>query len=162
MIQGQNQFAQNLRGLLEAQQHLAEQLAELLDRERQALESGRAEQLDEMTLRKPQVLGELEKLISQQSALLSGVGFEANSSGLQQAIQWCDPEGSLNTLHGRVGSLLTDCRTRNNQNGVLVQMRIGFVRRALQSLHGPEHIDPTYGRDGRSQLEGGGRLLGSV
>lgn len=162
MIQGPGQFANTLRGLLESQLEAIERLADLLQKEHLALESGLADELDGITVRKPGVLGELERLIAEQSALLIQLGFDATPAGLRQAIYWCDSGGVLNALQERVATRLSDCGAQNTHNGVLVQMRIGFVRRALQSLRGPEYGDPTYGRDGRCQQHDGCRLLGSV
>lgn len=162
MIQGPKQFAQTLTGLLQSQLDATERLAELLHKEHLALESARADELDGITARKPELLGELERLIAEQSALLSTLGFDATPAGLRQAVHWCDPDGRLNALQECVAARLSECGSQNNRNGVLVQMRIGFVRRALQSLRGPEYSDHTYGRDGRCQPQDGRRLLGSV
>ncbi len=162
MIQGPDQFALALRRLLEAQLARAGQLADLLVRERQALESGQAADLDEVTSAKPGLLSELEQLGSEQRALLEQLEFESSPSGLRLALSWCDRNGVLEQLQQDVIERISQCRERNGQNGLMVQHRIGYVRRALGALSGGDNSDAlTYGRDGRQHGGLPSRLLAS-
>lgn len=161
MLQGPNQFALSLRKLLEPQLAASRQLTELLRDETLALESGRADDLDRITALKPRLLAEIEQLVAEQSALLATAGFEASAAGLRQALQWCDNSGALGAMQDQLAEHLSHCSEQNSRNGVLVQFRIGFVRRALHSIRGSEFTDQTYGRDGRCGVETGRRLLGS-
>lgn len=162
MILGPEQFAQALHRLLQAQLDCAGRLLDLLARERRALACGEAVELDAVTAEKPTVLNELERLDREQRGLLNSLEFEASADGLGLALGWCDRNGELAALQQQVNEQVLLCRERNGQNGLMVQHRIGFVRRALGALHGSgSSATLTYGSDGRQQATLPSRLLAS-
>lgn len=162
MIQGPGQFAQSLERLLSQQLACAERLAELLLLEHQTLESADAMALDRITREKPAVMGELEQLAREQQALLAGLDFEFSPAGVRRALSWCDASGELSELQNQVTRRIDECRQANDQNGLLVQHRLGYVRRALTALNGVEN-DPAgvYGPRGSSGGSLPSRLLAS-
>lgn len=162
MIQGPGQFAQALERLLSQQLACTERLATLLEQERQTLEMAEAMALDQITRDKPAVMSELEQLAREQQSLLAGLNFEFSPAGVRRALSWCDGNGQLAELQDRVTRQINDCRHANEQNGLMVQHRLGYVRRALSALHGIEN-DPAgvYGPRGSSGSAPPSRLLAS-
>jgi len=162
MVQGPTQFKQSLHSLLRTQGECAEELLSSLDAERKALAAGDAEQLDAITASKTSLLHQLDDLGRRQADLLRSLSFDPQSGGMQSALAWCDPAGDIKRLQQRVLGQLGQCRQVNERNGVAVQQRLGYVRRALDVLHGaPPGSSDVYGPDGRTNSPSSSRLLAS-
>lgn len=162
MPQGPGQFKHSLSNLLRTQGECADELLGTLDSERTALEAGDAERLDLLTPRKSGLLRQLEELGRGQADLLTTLSFGCTPEGMQQALAWCDEDGSLEALQQSVLDRLARCRELNERNGLTVQYRLGYVRRALDVLNGaPAGSSGVYGPDGRASNASQSRLLAS-
>lgn len=162
MLQGPGQFRNALKSLLDAQGACAHELLETLESERSALESGDAERLDAVTAQKSSLLRKLDQLGRDQMHLLGELSFDEDGPGLEQALAWCDPGAALKSEQQEVGRCLQRCRDLNERNGITVQYRLGYVRRALDVLNGqPAGSSDVYGADGRTSTSCSSRLLAS-
>lgn len=162
MLQGPGQFRDALKRLLHTQGECASELLGTLESERSALESGDADRLDTLTREKTDLLRKLDELGRDQIRLLSELQFDVNGSGMQQALAWCDPGAELESEQQRIGQRLQRCRELNERNGLTVQYRLGYVRRALDVLNGqPAGSSGVYGPDGRTSNTSSSRLLAS-
>lgn len=162
MLQGPGQFRHSINNLLRTQGECADELLSSLEAERKALAAGDAEQLDVVTATKSSLLQRLDELGRQQAELLDGLSFGQHSDGMSQALSWCDPGGDLARLQNLVVGQLERCRRLNERNGLSVQHRLGYVRRALDVLYGaPAGSSGVYGPDGRANASSSSRLLAS-
>lgn len=162
MLQGPGQFKQSLSKLLRTQGECADELLDTLQSERSALEAGDGDRLDALTARKSDLLRRLDELGRSQVNLLAELSFANTPDGMQQALAWCDPDQSLKNLQQSVLDRLARCRELNERNGLTVQYRLGYVRRALDVLNGaPAGSSGVYGPDGRSSSAPQSRLLAS-
>ncbi|MEE4637544.1 MAG: flagellar protein FlgN [Wenzhouxiangella sp.] len=162
MLQGPGQFRDALKRLLQLQSGCADELLGTLEAERTALEAGNADQLDALTGEKSVLLGRLDELGKDQVSLLSELEFDSSGSGLEQALAWCDPNRELAEQRQDLGRRLQRCRELNQRNGLTVQYRLGYVRRALDVLNGaPPGSGGVYGPDGRTSSASPSRLLAS-
>ncbi len=162
MLHGPDQFREELKRLLSAQSEHAQQLIGTLEAERDALADGDAEALDTLTGRKSTLLQGLEDIALEQQDLIDGLALEDGDRGLETALAWCDPASELKATRQTVGKNLQRCRELNDRNGLTVQYRMGYVRRALNVLNGDSAGDSgIYGRDGRTTGNVHSRLLAS-
>jgi len=162
MLQGPGQFRDELKRLLRTQSECAQQLLGTLESEGDALSAGDAEKLDTLTQQKATLLQNLEKLGREQQQLLSELSFEDGDSGLDTALAWCDPASELKNTRRTIGKNLERCRELNERNGLTVQYRMGYVRRALNVLNGDSASSSgIYGRDGQTSTNVQSRLLAS-
>ena len=163
MVQGPGQFRQSLKQLLQTQNECAESLLSALEDEQSALIKADAENLDAVTVGKDALLRQLDDLGRQQIALLESLSFDPHGNGMRQALAWCDPAGELAREQAQVLALLDQCRALNDRNGLAVQQRLGYVRRALDVLHGAPagSSSNVYGPDGRADGMASSRLLAS-
>ncbi len=156
------QFAGRLAELLARQQQLSEHLEHILSEERACLLKGSAQELDQITATKPNLMSDLEALAHEQQRMLQAMGFEASGSGLVSALAWCDQDGSLRALHEQTRSRVRACQQSNEENGLIVRQRLDSVRRALGVLQGVEAgAVGLYGPDGQRETLNGRRWLAS-
>lgn len=162
MLQGPGQFREALQKLLHTQGACAQQLFGTLESEREALAAGDAEQLDLLTRKKSDLLHQLESLGREQQSLLDSLALEDSDAGMDTALAWCDPSDEIRQSRKDLLGHLERCRTLNERNGLTVQYRMGYVRRALDVLNGdPAGTSNVYGRDGRTTSNVHSRLLAS-
>ncbi len=163
MVQGPGQFRHSLKQLLQTQGECAESLLSALEDEHGALMKADAEKLDAVTAGKTALLQRLDDLGRQQIALLESLSFDPHGDGMGQALAWCDPAGDLAREQAQVLAQLEQCRAINDRNGLAVQQRLGYVRRALDVLHGAPagSSGNVYGPDGRADGMASSRLLAS-
>ncbi|MFP4209271.1 MAG: flagella synthesis protein FlgN [Wenzhouxiangella sp.] len=162
MLQGPGQFRDALKQLLHAQGECANELLDALERERSALADGDAEQLDLLTREKTALLGRLDELGHRQQQLFSDLAFNDSDHDIDRALAWCDPRAELSETRRTIGQRLQRCRELNERNGLTVQYRLGYVRRALDVLNGaPAGSSGVYGPNGRTSAASPSRLLAS-
>jgi flagellar biosynthesis/type III secretory pathway chaperone len=162
MLHGPDQFRAELKRLLGTQAERAQQLLGTLESERDALADGDAERLDTLTRQKSSLLQGLEDVALEQKNLIDGLALEDGDLGLETALAWCDPGSELKSTRQTVGKNLERCRELNERNGLTVQYRMGYVRRALNVLNGDSAGNSgIYGRDGRTTGNVHSRLLAS-
>ena len=143
-----------LRSIFESQQHEANAISDALEQERQALLSGDLALLEEIARRKAVALESLEELRRDEEALLqnsssSRADSSGNASDPSDRIDHIDPSGRLGTARRAAIDAIARCQSLNSRNGLLLQHRIGYVRRALQVLANLEREPGVYGADGK-------------
>ncbi len=123
----------------------------ILQEERTALHDGDVAELEQLTSSKTLHLEELDKLRGRELALLSN----------QQSGRADDSNPPHELNHRRMEALkaLGECHRLNMRNGLLLQSRIGFVRRALDVLGNLEGTPRLYGSDGQMETGRQSRLM---
>lgn len=159
MLRSPTQCAKALSELFRAQEERAAHLHQLLEDEREALGNGDLAVLDATAVSKGVVLAELEQLKAREQQLLASLPFGASATPLEQALTWCDEDGTVRAACEAVIQLMVACDNNNRQNGLLVQHRLNYVRRALDVLHNAHAETLVYGPDGNHGHAGTSRLL---
>ncbi|MFO7552380.1 MAG: flagellar protein FlgN [Haliea sp.] len=159
MLQSSVQCAKALLDLFHAQEERAAHLLRLLEQEREALDSGDLAVLDATAAGKGAALVDLEQLKAREARLLAGLPFGGSATPLEQALSWCDAEGDVRAACEEVIQLMVACDRHNRSNGLLVQQRLNYVRRALDVLHNAHAETLVYGPDGGHAHAGSSRLL---
>lgn len=159
MMHSASRLARALTDTFAVQQTRATALLTLLDEESRALESGDIAAMDRTAAGKTAALSELEQLKATEAGVLAGLPFAGSEAPLEQALQWCDETGAVRELHDEVRRLMIECDRRNHRNGLLVQHRLNYVRRAVELLQVAHAEAMTYGPDGMVRDGGGSRLL---
>ena len=143
-----------LRSIFESQQREANSIADALEQERKALLSGDLASLEEFARRKATGLETLEDLRQGEERLLQAVGVSRSDSARtsedrSDPIDDIDPSGALDAARRAAINAIARCQSLNTRNGLLLQHRIGYVRRALQVLANLEGEPGVYGADGK-------------
>ncbi|QOC21232.1 flagellar protein FlgN [Wenzhouxiangella sp. AB-CW3] len=159
MIRGPQQCARELAELFSGQHECAVALLEALEHEREALTSGDAAALETATIEKNALVERMEGLDRRQQQLLRSLPSGTSPDSMSQVLSWCDEDGSLARTHEQAAQRIIQCQQANQRNGLIVQQRLGHVRRALNILRDAHTDMLTYGPDGRSGPDGGSRLL---
>lgn len=159
VLQSPRQCATALIGLFQEQCTCATALRDLLALERTALGNGDTAKLDATAEGKNQLMSQLEHLRSRQAQLLAALPFGAAETALEQALDWCDNTGHVRSAQQQARLVLTECDRDNRRNGLLVQQRLNYVRRALDVLHSAHADSMIYGPDGTRDFDSSSRLL---
>ena len=143
-----------LCSIFESQQHEANSIASALEEERQALLSGDLALLEEIAQRKAVGLESLEELRRDEESLFqnfssNGPDSAGSASDPSVRVDHMDPSGRLGTARRAAIDAIARCQSLNTRNGLLLQHRIGYVRRALQVLANLEGEPGVYGADGK-------------
>ncbi|TCO76627.1 flagella synthesis protein FlgN [Chromatocurvus halotolerans] len=159
MLQSPARFATALADMLQAQRECATQLLQILERERAALDDGDLVAMDTASADKTAALAGMEQLKSREDQLLAGTPFSNSDTPFEQALAWCDASGAVRAVREDVSRLMIDCDRSNRRNGLLVQHRLNYVRRAIDILHAAHAETLVYGPDGMAHSGGSSRLL---
>lgn len=159
MIQSPARFASDLAGMFLAQQQCARTLLQILQQEREALGSGDLETMEVAAASKTASLADMEQLKAQEARALADLPFSASEEPLQQALAWCDESGTLQAEREEITRLMLECDRNNRENGILVQHRLNYVRRAINILYKAHEETLIYGSDGVSHNASSSRLL---
>ncbi len=163
VLQSPRQFASALGDVVAAQWRCADALLRTLNAEREALSNGDLAAIEDAAAAKTTALAELEELQAREVGLVADLPFGDSGTPLeqvlQQALQWCDEDGVLRARREEVVQLMLDCDSRNRRNGLLVQQRLNYVRRAIDVLHRAHAESLTYGPDGSTGSARSSRLL---
>lgn len=141
---------EQLAALFLAQKQKADAVLEVLEREREALLAGDLAALETVAQEKTTLLDELEEMRSEESRLLhlKGADYFFGSRREQDS-----PAGnkvkSVRSAHRNAVDAIAECQSLNARNGLLLQHRIGYVKRALQALGGGDGNPGLYGSDGK-------------
>lgn len=159
MLHSATRLANNLTGMFQAQQERIESLLQILDAEYEALGSGDLATMDSTAASKTDTLAELEQLKANEARMLADLPFANSDAPLEQALLWCDGTGSVRQAFEDARQRMSECERRNHRNGMLVQQRLNYVRRAVEILHAAHAETITYGPDGMARSGGTSRLL---
>lgn len=143
-----------LRSIFESQQREANSIANALEQEREALLSGDLASLEEIARRKAAGLDKLEDLRRDEQVMLQAFGLSSadlTGTGKDQPDQsdQIDRGGQVAKARQTAIDAIARCQSLNTRNGLLLQHRIGYVRRALQVLANLEGEPGVYGADGK-------------
>jgi len=159
VLQSPGRFATALSDILRGQRDCATQLLQILDSERVALDDGDLAGMDTAAADKTAALASMEQLKSREDQLLAETPFRGSESPVEQALAWCDESGALRAAREDVAELMVECDRSNRRNGLLVQQRLNYVRRAIDILHAAHAETMVYGPDGITRNGGSSRLL---
>lgn len=159
MLQSPGRFATALTDSLRAQRECATRLLQILDSERAALDDGDLAAMDAASADKTAALADMEQLKSHEDRLLADTPFGGSNTPMEQALAWCDASGEVRAVREDVARLMLECDRSNRRNGLLVQHRLNYVRRAIDILHAAHAETMVYGPDGMTRNGGSSRLL---
>ncbi|MDT8438408.1 MAG: flagellar protein FlgN [Wenzhouxiangellaceae bacterium] len=159
MASGPAELARLLGANIDARIDVARRMLDQLEAEREALAAGDLAQLDAAARAKTAMTHELERLADDQRQLLSGFGHGLHRGTLQQALDWCGDE-SLQQREDLALDLMTQCNRNNQRNGILLQHRLDFIRRALGVLRNAQPDTALYGPQGRESSSTTPGLIG--
>ena len=159
MVQSPDQFAAAFGAIISEQREQASLLLTILASERTALNAGDLSAMDAASVEKVAVLGAMEQLKTRADELLVDTPFASSDAPVEQALSWCDTSGNLRAARDDVARLMSECDLENRRNGLVVQHRLNYVRRAIDILHAAHEETMTYGADGIARSGGSSRLL---
>lgn len=159
MLQSPGRFATALADIFREQRDHATVLLRILDCERAALGDGDLAAMDAAAADKTTALAEMEQLKAREDRLLADTPFGDSENPIAQALRWCDESGAVRAVREEVAGLMMDCDRSNRRNGLLVQHRLNYVRRAIDILHAAQAETMLYGPDGMTRNGGSSRLL---
>lgn len=141
---------QQLRSVLQAEQHISAQLLEILMDERNSLIKSDAELINAMAVKKQPLVMQLEQLGRHREAILQSEGFSGDKEGLEAFIANQTNEDAL-TLSS-VLQMLRDtakaCREHNQINGGIVNVNRQYLQRAINIFRGRDVNANSYGPGG--------------
>ena len=129
----QHEFDDALTAVLGDMRQAVDQLAQVLEAERTALDAGDSEALDRAGARKQALMLQLEQLDAERRQL-----------GREQATT----NAALEPAWAGIVQSLRQCQQLNQRNGSAVNQRLNLVRQALAVLTGHAGESGLYGRSG--------------
>lgn len=136
-----------------------DELATLLERERELLAANDVAALDTTIRQRQRCVGRVLRADDARRALCQELGRPADGPGIEQILRWCDPRGTLAAGWKRCAAGAARCRTLNDANAALVGARLKHVQERLAALIRDRGETVTYGRQGGYAA---GRLGGVV
>jgi flagellar biosynthesis/type III secretory pathway chaperone len=124
------------------------ELEDLLLREHDILGAQNVAAIERTALVRQQMMGDLARTEEQRRCLCTMHGHTPDWVGLEQLMQWCDPEGTLLSRLRECARRAIRCRDLNDRNGVLVAARLKHVTGLLDALTGGTSQPVTYGPNG--------------
>ena len=124
------------------------ELEDLLLREHDILGAQNVAAIERTALVRQQMMGDLARTEEQRRCLCTMHGYTPDWVGLEQLMQWCDPEGTLLSRLRECARRAIRCRDLNDRNGVLVAARLKHVTGLLDALTGGKSQPVTYGPNG--------------
>lgn len=134
---------------LNVEASILQQLNELLDQEHQLIINDEIDDLDKTASQRDLYITKLLKLDADRQALCRAAGKPTDKHGLEQLLNWCDPQHLLTTRWAESAEKLQHCRTLNDRNGALVNTRLKRVEGVLDALNNGQGRDErTYSSRG--------------
>lgn len=142
--------SQQLRSTLQAEHQLAQQLADILETERNALTQANSVALDKCVHAKQPLIKQLEQLGRQRDFILKTAGFPSGKQGMEAFIinQSENEALALNNLLGLLKLQAGRCREHNQINGGIANLNRQYLQRALSILRGRDPEVNAYGPGG--------------
>ena len=125
-----------------------DELAALLERERESLTANDVAALDATMRERQRCVGRVLRADDARRALCQELGRPADIAGLEQILRWCDPQGTLAAGWKRCAAAAGRCRTLNDANAALVGARLKHVEARLAALLRDRGEPVTYGQKG--------------
>lgn len=143
----QHELDDALGAVLGDMQQAVDQLAQVLEAERTALDARDSDALDQAGTRKQALMLQLEQLDAERQQLAS----EQPAVAAAAASAW-----------SRIVQRLQHCHLLNQRNGSVVGQRLSQTRRALAVLTGHAGESELYGRFGELQANPRSQMLAAV
>lgn len=137
------------------------EFAASLDREQTALQDNRVDDLQQIVLLKHDLTRRLRDCGSRRLALFREAGIDADSASLQSQTPGTFPadRDRIQSLWRQLNEGMARCRQQNQDNGVLLNLRVDVVKRTLAALTGQAPEPELYGHDKRPRQPAAGNLL---
>jgi len=148
-----------LAAIFQAQKSKADAVLALLGREREALLAGDLSTLETVAREKATLMDELEEMRAHESRLLQRKGADYFFRPATRTPEQAEQARSVRLAHRDAIDAIAECQALNARNGLLLQHRIGYVRRALQALGNADGGAGLYGADGRVEAPSGLRCV---
>ena len=152
-----NQEANQLSQLLTQEINLADNLLNLMQQEKNAIEVGLLEKLQTITSKKAESLDQIEVIARKRAQLLLALSSEASTAARMNQFIAQQPSPALETLTSLVAKLeqsLEKCRHQNSVNGMVISMSQRNVQRNLNIIKGVDHESMTYTQNGQTTSVG--------
>ena len=148
-----------LYALLEQETRCMQRFGALLGQEFSAVAARDIDTLEAVTREKLALVSRLEELEQGRNALLAANGFGSGPQGMQECLQWCDPQRRLASYWTELLQTARLCRQDNHRNRQLVELCSRHARQAVRVLRGEDPRQDTYGAEGETQPGFGRRSL---
>jgi len=135
-IMDPTQCRQFLEQSLNTEANVLRELNELLDQEHQLIINDEIDDLEKTGSQRDSFISTLLKIDADRIALCRATGKPADKQGLEQLLNWCDPNHSLHARWEQSTEQLQHCRTLNDRNGALVNTRLKRVEGVLDAISG--------------------------
>lgn len=134
---------------------------DLLRREQSLLESAASEGLGTLAAEKSRIALELGRMAAARDQELRGINFPAGRAGMDA---WAISDAGISHQRDwdRLLQLTAEARALNEANGKLITLHLQHNQQALTALLAAADQTATYGPDGQSKPNVGGRSLGSA
>ena len=142
--------SKQLQSILQAEQHISDQLLEIMMAERSALIESDTDVINDMSAKKQPLVLQLEQMGRQRDAVLQADGLTADKDGLAAYIanQTQEDEVALNTILGQLKTTAQACRENNQINGGIVNVNRLHLQRAMNIFRGRDVDASSYGPGG--------------
>lgn len=130
------QCRQFLEQSLNTEAAVLRDLNELLDQEHQLIVNDEIDDLEKTGSLRDTFISKLLKIDADRVALCRAAGKPADKQGLEQLLNWCDPQHQLHVRWEQSAEQLQHCRTLNDRNGALVNTRLKRVEGVLDAMSG--------------------------
>lgn len=151
---------ESLGALLSQEAVSLDKLAGLLQNEHALLVANDVDALDRAMQDRQVTIGRLLDIDSERRSLCRMHGHEADVTGLEKLMAWCDPQGTLKARWSGCERGAARCRELNDRNGALVLARMRRVQTLLGAITGQAPEAPaTYGPRGGYAPARAGRVL---
>jgi flagellar biosynthesis/type III secretory pathway chaperone len=152
-------FKDQLLALFDEQLQHLEMLSQHLHGTSKCLTTGDPSGLETLLNEELVLIGKLDALTKQQSALLETRGFGGDRKGVEAAIDWCAPGGEPRQIWHAIQGIVESCREQNQFNATLAQRAEATTRDALAILQGQVQEAAGYGPQGKTLPQPASRRL---
>lgn len=133
----------------------------VVQQEQEAIQSGTAEVLDELTPRKLELVTALNGAANGRNQWLSSHGFAEDKVGVEAALQAL-PSPAVKAAWEELKALTTQAKEANSLNGKLLGMWMQHNNQALDILLSASGHSKLYGPDGQPDQLAARRIIDSV
>jgi flagellar biosynthesis/type III secretory pathway chaperone len=148
-----------LHTLLQQETGCMQRFGAMLGQEFSAVTTRDIEALETVIQEKLALLARLEELEQERNMLLGANGYASGLPGMQECLQWCDPQRQLTVHWTELLTMASVCREENRRNRQLVELCSQHARATLRVLRGEDPRQDTYDAEGETRSGCGQRSL---
>lgn len=156
------QCYQSLTDLLQNQTTELQTINNYLTQIKNAVADNDVEALDQLVTQQRLPVAEIEDLQIQRQQLMSNYNFDADNTGFEKCIDWCDQQGTLASQYQNFKQELMLLHRSLQISDLLVSKGQNRIRQSLQLLTGQTVNTKTYTSNGQSQDSTDGRSIARV